>query len=131
MSASGEKRAPPGSPPVTGQSAVAGGSARAAGALHSRPRATLPKQRSRAATSSQPMAALTATSVPRSALVLLDPVVAERRVALLQRLSESLAAHLREELVHALLVGAERAQLGARADAGVQAHDLHLAVHDP
>jgi hypothetical protein len=41
MSSNGEKRAPPKSPPVTGHSAVEGGSAHAASALHNSSKPTL------------------------------------------------------------------------------------------
>src|SRR5258708_5735585 len=56
-------------------------------------------------------------------------IVAERFVAVLQRVGQA-AAHLFDELVHGLLLGAERAQLGAGANGGTQTHDLHAPVHD-
>ena len=47
-----------------------------------------------------------------------------------ERVGEALLARRADELAHRLGVRAERAQLGAGADAGAQAHRVHLAVHD-
>ena len=57
------------------------------------------------------------------------PVVAEGRVALLQRRREALRAHALDELLEARLLGAEGAQLRAGADGVAEAHVVHGAVH--
>ncbi len=44
--------------------------------------------------------------------------------------SQPVLLRLREELVHALLVRAECAELGTCTDSGVQPHDFHLSVDD-
>src|SRR4051794_13450693 len=59
----------------------------------------------------------------------LRSVVAEGRVALLQRLGQALRQLLVDELLEALLFDAQRADLRAGADGRAEAHDLHRLVH--